>query len=93
MKADRRVFGRMPDGAVVEELTLRALGPGDDKYVCKIITYGGAVRSLTMPAGTGSPVDVVLGFDSRWRITGPRTNISGPWWGGTPTGSAERGSR
>ncbi len=64
MKADRRVFGQMPDGAVVEELTLRALGPGDDKYVCKIITYGGAVRSLTMPGRDGNPVDVVLGFDT-----------------------------
>lgn len=64
MEENRRVFGRMPDGAAVEELTLRALGPEDDKYVCKIITYGGAVRSLTMPDRNGDPVDVVLGFDT-----------------------------
>lgn len=61
---NRTVFGRMPDGTEVEELTLRALGSGDHQYVCKIITYGGAVRSLTMPDRDGNPVDVVLGFDT-----------------------------
>lgn len=64
MENDRRTFGYMPDGRAVEELTLRALGPEDKTYVCRIITYGGAVRSLTMPSREGKPVDVVLGFDS-----------------------------
>ncbi len=64
MEENRRNFGRTPDGTAVEELTLRALGPEDDKYVCKIITYGGVVRTLTMPDRDGNPVDVVLGYDT-----------------------------
>lgn len=64
MEENRRIFGRTPDGAVVEEFTLRALGPEDGGHVCKVITYGGAVRSLIMPDRDGKPVDVVLGFDT-----------------------------
>lgn len=64
MEENRRPFGQMPGGAPVEELTLRALGPEDNRYVCKIITYGGAVRSLIVPDRDGNPVDVVLGFDT-----------------------------
>lgn len=52
-------FGRMPGGAVVEELTLRA-----GALFCSIITYGGAVRTLTIPDRVGRPVDVVLGCDT-----------------------------
>jgi len=63
MEQNRRVFGRMPDGTPVEELTLRALESGE-LWVCKIITYGGAVRSLVVPDRAGKPVDVVLGFDT-----------------------------
>lgn len=53
-----RSFGHMPDGTQVEELTL---GGGD--CCCKLITYGGAVRSLTVP-GRDGPVDVALGYDT-----------------------------
>lgn len=56
---NRAVFGRMPDGTAVEELTLR-----DGAYTCQILTYGGAVRGLTVPDRAGNPVDVALGFDS-----------------------------
>lgn len=56
--ANRRPFGTMPDGTAVEELSLR-----DGDCACSILTYGGAVRSLTAP-GKDGPVDVVLGFDS-----------------------------
>lgn len=59
MEENRRPFGQMPDGAPVEEITLR-----DGALTCKIITYGGAVRSLTVPDRDGNPVDVVLGFDT-----------------------------
>lgn len=55
---NRKPFGTMPDGTVVEELTLR-----DADSSCCILTYGGAVRALTVP-GQDGPVDVVLGFDS-----------------------------
>lgn len=56
---NQAVFGYMPDGTPVEELTLR-----DGAFSCQIITYGGAVRTLTVPDRTGNPVDVVLGFDT-----------------------------
>ena len=59
MGANRRIFGRMPDGTQVEELTLE-----NERLKCKIITYGGAVRSLIVPDRAGNPVDVVLGFDT-----------------------------
>lgn len=53
------LFGHLPNGAPVEELTLR-----DGACSCQIITYGGAVRTLTVPDRAGRPVDVVLGFDT-----------------------------
>ncbi|MDE6590253.1 MAG: galactose-1-epimerase, partial [Oscillospiraceae bacterium] len=56
---NRRIFGYMPDGTPVEELTLR-----DGACACEVITYGGAVRSLVVPDRDGNPVDVVLGFDT-----------------------------
>ena len=59
MEQNRTAFGRMPDGAPVELLTLR-----DGAYTCEIITYGGAVRSLSVPARDGASVDVALGFDT-----------------------------
>lgn len=59
MEENRTAFGRMPDGTRVEELTLR-----DGGMTCRILTYGGAVRSLTVPDRRGNPVDVALGFDT-----------------------------
>ena len=59
MENNRTVFGSMPDGTPVEELTLSSGG-----LTCKIITYGGAVRSLSVPDRDGNPVDVALGFDT-----------------------------
>lgn len=49
----------MPDGTQVEELTLE-----NGRLSCKVITYGGAVRSLVVPDRNGNPVDVALGFDT-----------------------------
>ena len=59
MEHNRSAFGRMPDGTIVELITLR-----DGACACEIITLGGAVRSLTVPARDGTPVDVALGFDT-----------------------------
>ena len=56
---NRTVFGNMKDGTPVEELTLR-----DGTVSCSIITYGGALRALTVPDRAGKPVDVVLGLDT-----------------------------
>ena len=58
MCQSRRLFGLLPDGRAVEELTLRS-----GALSCSILTYGGAVRTLTVPDRAGRPVDVVLGFD------------------------------
>ncbi len=53
------LFGIMPDGAPVEEYTLRK-----GSMMCKIITYGGALRCLEVPDRFGMPVDVALGYDA-----------------------------
>ena len=58
LTARRRPFGALPDGTAVEELTLRG-----GALSCGVLTYGGAIRSLTVPSRSGS-VDVVLGFDT-----------------------------
>ena len=55
----RAPFGALPDGTPVEVLTLR-----DGAYACEILTYGGAIRALTVPDRSGRPVDVALGFDT-----------------------------
>ena len=59
MGDNRTIFGYMPDGTPVEEVTLQS-----GYLTCKILTYGGAVRSLLVPDRDGNPVDVVLGFDT-----------------------------
>lgn len=56
---NRSLFGRLPDGTAVEQIELRS-----GRLSCRIITYGGALRSLMVPDKMGVPVDVVLGFDS-----------------------------
>lgn len=56
---NKQRFGHMPDGTPVEQITLR-----DGAVRCEILTYGGAVRSLTVPDRNGRAVDVVLGFDT-----------------------------
>ena len=36
----------------------------NDEIRCEIISYGAAMRSLTVPDAAGEPTDVVLGFDT-----------------------------
>ena len=55
----RRAFGAMPDGTPVEELILH-----NGALSCGILTYGGAVRTLSVPDRNGNPTDIVLGFDT-----------------------------
>lgn len=53
-------YGKMPDGTDVEVYTLtNAAG-----MQARIITYGGAVASLTAPDKSGKFDDIVLGMDS-----------------------------
>ena len=56
---NKSVFGYMPDGTMVEQYTLNS-----NNISCKILTYGGALRSLSVPDKDGNAVDVLLGFDS-----------------------------
>ena len=56
----KQSFGKMPDGAPVDVYTLsNAKG-----MEARIITYGGAVISLTAPDRNGKYADVVLGTDT-----------------------------
>ena len=41
----------------------QCVGLENGRMSCEIITYGGALRSLTVPDRTGRGTDVVLGFD------------------------------
>ena len=51
-------FGVLPNGESVELLTLRC-----GRLSCELLTYGGALRSLTVPDRDGRPVDVLLGLE------------------------------
>lgn len=52
-------FGTTPGG---EPVFLIKLDNGD--VSCEIITYGATIRSLNVPDRNGTPVDVVLGYDT-----------------------------
>jgi aldose 1-epimerase len=55
---DRVVFGKMPDGTVIDAYTLKnAHGSW-----AKVITYGATLTELYVPDKTGKPGDIVLGF-------------------------------
>lgn len=54
-----RPVGTAPSG---EPVFLIELNNG--KLQCDIITFGAAIRSLTVPDRNGNPVDVVLGYDT-----------------------------
>lgn len=52
-------FGTTRAGEAAEKLTLRA-----GKLEAEILTFGGTVRALRVPDKNGTPVDVVLGYDT-----------------------------
>lgn len=54
---DLRPFGTLPDGQQVGFITLRK-----GRLSCEILTYGGALRTLTVPDRQGGEVDVLLGL-------------------------------
>ena len=55
----KKRFGQMPDGTQAEEIVLQK-----GTLCCSILTYGGAVRTLTVPDRQGRLTDVVLGMDT-----------------------------
>lgn len=57
---DKQVFGKTPDGTVVDLYTLTNV----QGTRAKIITYGGIVTSLEVPDRAGKLADVVLGYDT-----------------------------
>jgi aldose 1-epimerase len=59
MTLRKQPFGRLPDGTAVEKYTL-ATARG---ITAELLTYGGVLRSLTMPDRRGRAANVTLGFD------------------------------
>src|SRR5262245_22467780 len=57
---ERKPFGTMPDGTVIEQFTLR----NKNGMVAKFINYGGIITELHVPDKNGKTADVVLGFDN-----------------------------
>ena len=58
-RIDRAPFGKMPDGSVVERITLRGAGG----FAANIIPFGAAIQSLLVPDRNGQCDDIVLGHD------------------------------
>ncbi|MEI8311802.1 MAG: aldose epimerase family protein [Verrucomicrobiota bacterium] len=56
----KRPFGKLPSGEIVEAFTLA----GAAGATLEFLTYGGIVRSIKMPDRDGRLADIVLGFDS-----------------------------
>ena len=52
-------FGITPFGEKVSLITLK-----NKSLSCEVITYGATIRSLMVPDRNGTPVDVVLGYDT-----------------------------
>jgi aldose 1-epimerase len=57
---DKEAFGKLPDGTAIELYTLT----GASGMQARIMTYGGAVVSLTAPDRAGRFADLVLGMDN-----------------------------
>ena len=57
---DREPFGQLPDGRVVDAITLSNGG----RMHLRVLTFGGIIQSLHAPDRDGKLDDVVLGYDS-----------------------------
>lgn len=71
---DRVVFGKLPDGTVIEAYTLK----NAHGLWAKVITYGATLTELYVPDKSGKPSDIVLGFSD---LEGYLTNH--PYFGAT----------
>jgi aldose 1-epimerase len=56
----RSSFGTLPDGAAVEQYTLKNASGAE----VRVINYGGIVTAIKVPDRTGKLDDVVLGYDT-----------------------------
>ena len=66
-------FGKMPDGAAIHIYTLT----NKNGIEARITNYGGRIVTLKTPDRSGTPADIVLGFDS---LSGYIEN-AGPFFG------------
>ena len=56
---NQRTFGTMPDGTVVDEITVQA-----DRIEARVITWGAVLRDLVVRDRQGAPRHVVLGLNT-----------------------------
>lgn len=73
----KEVFGKMPDGTVVDKYTLTNV----NGMSVGIITYGGIVQSIKAPDKDGKIEDIALGFDSLDAYTNPDYIKNCPYFG------------
>jgi aldose 1-epimerase len=74
-----KLFGYMPDGAVVNSCELT----NKNGIQLKVITYGATITSLKIPSKNGDFIDVVLGFDSLETYLNSFHLKSAPYFGAT----------
>lgn len=55
----KNIFGKLPDGQIVEQFILTSA----NGIVCKLLNYGATIASLEVPDANGNLSNVVLGFD------------------------------
>ncbi|MEN7535561.1 aldose epimerase family protein [Aurantiacibacter flavus] len=58
--AERSVFGEMPDGELVEAVTLA----GENGVSVKVITLGATIQSFNVPDRDGEVADITIGYDT-----------------------------
>lgn len=56
---DREPFGKMPDGTVIERVTMRGIGG----FEARILPFGATLQALLTPDRDGHCDDIVLGHD------------------------------
>lgn len=75
-KVEETAYGKLPDGTVVDQFTLK----NSSGSIARIIAYGATLTELWVPDRTGKPGDVVLGFDRF------EDYVSNPAWFGATVG-------
>jgi aldose 1-epimerase len=70
---DKAEFGKMPDGTVIEALTIY----NTQGASAKLITYGATVTELHVPDKNGKMGDIVLGFDNLQGYLGEHPHFGG----------------
>ena len=73
-RVSKAPFGQMPDGTVVDLITLRS--PSGVEMT--VLTYGGTITTLKTPDRAGALDDIVLGFDE---LKGYTDKTAGPYFG------------